>query len=361
MKFVLTSPLSFPLVPCVALAFGSGLASPSHAVLLEQRWQPGQTLPYELGIEGVANVQLAPEVPFFLAGVPLEIAVEGDGRARLETVAVDRNGTGTLAWDIPKLKIEAQTFGQKVTMNIENGTRRIAFAGRPLGAPAPTRRADGSRLAVKISREGRLVGVETLAPTGATGATVKQNDSLLGATPERVASRSALFTNLLLQALPAVWPGRDVKEGESWKCKVVVPEPAGATPTEPGNEINEVTLTLRDREVVEGRELWRVAMKGTLGVPGADALQVGTIEVDSARLGVDGDLWFDAQKGRIDRGEVALESRVQGRQLTTSATGRRAAREQGEGQATPDKKEASRGGTSWFDFAGTVRFELDEQ
>lgn len=315
----------------VAFAFGLALAAstlPAQAVVLENKWRAGEKLNYNLALDGVSNVQLAPDVPFFLAGVPLEIGLKGNGRAQLETLKVDGDGTGTVALQIPRLKIEAQTFGQKGLLTIENGQSRLTLNGKPLGGAGAERLGalSQNKTALKIGRDGRIVGFEAL-DKGKGAQDEKKANSTAGAL-----NRGASIASLLMSTLPALWPGRDIAPGESWKANVGVPN---AVATEEKTNVGEFELTLKEQETVANRQVWRVAVNGTLATP-QDNLKWGAMQLDEASTKVNGDLWFDAQAGQIVRGEVSLESRAQGR----------------------NNRNGEAGEASWFDFAGTLEMNM---
>src|SRR5687767_9350971 len=95
-------PMKMPIVRLVAstvsvLALCLLLApQPARAVVLEQRWQAGQQLSYDVGLNGTLNTQ-APADAGMLAGMPLEIQLNLKSLANVDTLAVDALGTGTIA------------------------------------------------------------------------------------------------------------------------------------------------------------------------------------------------------------------------------------------------------------------------
>ena len=104
-------------------------------------------------------------------------------------------------------------------------------------------------------------------------------------------------------------------------------------------------MTLKGQEMVDGVSLWRVGIVGGIQVDGNNLAKpaapkkgekpVPALETLSQR--VDGDLWFDADKGRIVRGDMVIDAR--GQSHTVDATGR---------NSDP----------SWADFTGTFGLRL---
>ncbi|RYG71845.1 hypothetical protein EON80_04740 [bacterium] len=74
----------------------------AHAVVLEQKWEPGQKLAYQTEISGTVNVLVPANAPIIIAGVPIEAEVSGIGTTELRTLKVDPKGVGTVQVSVPK-------------------------------------------------------------------------------------------------------------------------------------------------------------------------------------------------------------------------------------------------------------------
>ena len=312
-------------------------ASASHAVLLEQKWQAGQSLNYRMALEGTANVKVPADAPVFFAGLPLEIEVQGEGDASLDTLSVDPAGTGTVAFKVPNMKFKIQTFGQNGEWNLRDGEGRFSLNGKAMG-PITKLPTSSPKTALKIGKDGKIRGFQSLETKPETPAATDQTP----VAPAKAINQTALIASAVVQALPALWPNRDVAVGEKWDAKIefapIAKKDAGGTPQPLGN----FNMILKDKQIVEGVELWRVGVNGEVSVDGAqlgDSAKIakGRPRLDTASQKIDGDLWFDAAKGQIARADLVLGSRAQSRTA------------KGDDQWSEP---------SWFDFAGNLQLRL---
>lgn len=347
-------PLSLSLFSLIAV---SGL-QPAHAVVLEQKWQTGQQLAYNVALDGTLNLQTAADVPVLWAGMPLEIQVKGNGEGQLETLSVDNSGTGTVAVKVPKIAMQGEALGQKAELQLQDGKSKFLLNGKVLSpGTANAMGANGGQLlsqppvAIKITRQGKLAGVEKLPAADGAKAETKKNDAPVAL--ENAIDKAALTQALILRAIPALWPGKDIAVGETWDAVVPWPMADGTLATQP---LGQFTLTLKDSETVNGRTLHRVSVEGNLKLDEAKLAQINQ-GIDKARAGkepagkepapktiltaagqdIRGDIWFDAAAGQIARAELLLNSRT----------------------ATRNQKPGAKpGGQSWADFTGTLQLEL---
>jgi hypothetical protein len=295
----------------------SPLAS-AHAVVLEQKWTPGQDLNYQTVLRGTMNVQAPASANFMLAGVPLDVEIRGDGIAQLKTLSVDGAGVGTVAVRVPQFDLQAETWGQKGQMTLSENSSKFSLNGKAIKLGDGTNPLGNAQNALRISRQGRVIGVQNLAPK--TPVAAKTDDE-----PVDVASainKGALMTAAILRALPTLWPGRDIAPGESWKAQVNFPvasptDPKKVTPTQFG----EWNLTLKGAETVAGRQLQRVGVVGSLSVDSAQfAVPTAKAPRGVAKQDVSGDLWLDAANGQIARADLVVGARVEGGKGTKDAS-----------------------------------------
>ena len=150
-------------------------------------------------------------------------------------------------------------------------------------------------------------------------------------------NKSALVMASIIRALPTVWPGRDVQNGEKWKAEMSLPLPS---PTDSKKmvptQFGAWDLTLKGAETVGGKTLQRVGVVGTLAV---DSAQFAPADAKNAKLprgkgkqDVKGDVWLDAQAGQIVRADLIVGAHAEG-----------------------GKDAASQ---AWMDFTGTVQLNL---
>ncbi len=283
---------------------------PAHAIVLEQKWTPGQDLNYQTALRGTMNVLAPANINFPLAGVPFDVEIRGDGVAQFKTISVDEAGVGTVAVQVPQFNLNAASFGQNGQLLLTETGSKISLNGRPIKLGDGTNPLGTATTALRISPQGRVLGVQSLAPT--IPLAPKAGDDALVA-PVDALNKGALMTAAILRALPTFWPGRDVADGETWKVQAVFPiasptDPQKITPT----QLGEWSLTLKGAEMIGGRELQRVSIIGAVGVK-SEQFVAPTAQIPSgtARQNVNGDVWFDAGAGQIARANLIIGARVE--------------------------------------------------
>lgn len=322
-------------VALLALATTAALASrPAQATVLEQKWVAGQQLSYDLKMDGTLSMMSDAATPLPVAGVPLEIKVNGAGLVSLDTRAVAADGTGLVAVLVPRLQLNGETWGQKILFDIKDGTAQFSFNGQKgAGKGMDARALIEPTVALQISRLGRLQGVVPL-PSKADAGGAQPNGAPKDKTGGAMPNPGTLLPAALLQALPQLWPGRDIKVGEKWTVEPQLPIPAQAQPAgaAPGGNaavdaakftlvsLGKIDMTLLREEQIEGRPMQRIGVRGTLGLDKDNAARLtrgagnapdgndrsGSQQLTNARQIVDGDIWFDAALGQITRVSLKL-------------------------------------------------------
>lgn len=283
---------------------------PARAVVLQQKWQAGQQLSYATTLRGVANVQAPANAPFIFAGVPIEVAVRGDGVAQLQTLSVDEAGVGTVALRVPRFDLRAQALGQNGQLSLQDAQSRATINGKAVKFGDGKNPLAQPQVAWQISPQGKFVGFKNLGPQTATRA--PQNAKPVD--PAQAVDRSALLAASIVRALPALWPNRDVQNGETWKATLLWPAPKSGGGTVP-TQFGAWNLTFKGSETVAGQSLQRVGVEGTLSVDSAQ-FRAATAAAPRGQTTqtVNGDLWLDAQAGRIARADLQIGARAQGGQ-----------------------------------------------
>lgn len=309
---------------------------PAHAVVLEQKWQAGQSLSYQTALRGTANVQAPATAPFIFAGVPLEVEVSGEGLTQLQTLAVDEAGVGTVVVRVPKFDLSAQTLGQQGHVTLQDEKSRISLNGKTLNIGDGTNPLAQPKVAIRVSREGKLVGFKNLEPK-TVAKTAPQADKPVA--PAQAIDQTAMLLAAITRALPTLWPGHDVNVGDTWKANVTFPTPSPTQPkTSVPTEFGAWDLTYKGSETVAGKELQRIGVVGKLAV---DSNQFDTPDQKSvvkprgkASQNVSGDFWVDADAGQIVRADLVLGARAEG------------------GKTKDDQ--------TWADFTGTLQLKLKD-
>ena len=333
--------------------------APAHAVELQQKFQAGQSLNYDILMDGTANLKVPSDMPVVFAGVPLEIELNGKGTATLQTLEVSPAGDGTLLAQLPKFDLNGSSFGQKVLIELRDGKPRFLFNGKEMGGATPNQKkdekADNKAYALIVGKDGRVKGVKTVSKDGKLLPTVADKAATPQLNPvadekddtKMAMNRGGIIASTILNALPTLWPKGDVKTGDTWQTELPLPAFMARTPeiAKTAPPLSKWTMTLKDQEVVDGVSLWRVGILGGIeldgkNLPAPAAPKNGeraAPQLDNISQTVDGDLWFDADKGQIVRGDMVIDARGQGR--TVNAAGRKS-------------------DPSWVDFTGTLGLRL---
>lgn len=308
----------------------SAAFSCAHAVELQQKWQAGQSLNYDLSLNGTANIKVPADAKIFFAGVPLEVDLSGKGQARLNTLEVSPFGEGTIFVEVPKFDLNGRAFGQKALLELRDGESRFLINGKPIALPKPdAKKAPNKAYGLVIGKDGRIKSVKELdkdgkllaAPAKSAAPARQVADDKTPVAPGDAIDKGAFISSMIMQALPTLWPQRDVQPGDTWKTTLPLPAAFArdAATAQGAAPLSEWTMTLKGQEVVDGASLWRVGIVGGIQVDGQTlakptapkkgAKPVPTLENLSQR--VDGDLWFDAAKGQVVRGDMVIDMRGQ--------------------------------------------------
>ncbi len=350
----------------------------ADAAVLQQKWVAGQKLPYDVTLDGTMNIQAGDGAPGMLgltAGLPFEIKFNGSGQAIFDTRSVDEQGVGTVAVLVPQLNVKGSAFMMQGALDVKDGKAVISMGGKAMGNGArPVPQLSDPAFGLRFSPLGRFEGAVALkTPEPATDANgmaekaakdakddaVKKDDAdkPTGASMDRGIGLGVGGANpaVLLQSLPQLWPGRDVKTGETWTLEPKIPVAravkAGETINGPAQMISLGTITMKllGQETVAGRVSQHIDVRGTLVLDKAKAAILNAASTDpnrprlnSARSVINGDIWLDADAGQIVR--VLLKV-----QLQSSSTGTAPAKD---ANAKPQTFDLAQ------DFNGTLRMTL---
>lgn len=303
---------------------------PARAVVLEQKWKVGQQLSYQTALRGTMNVLLPAGISPLPVSAPIEVEINGDGLANLKTLSVDEAGVGTVIMGVPQFDLRAQAFGQTGQMVLKDATSRVTLNGQPIKFGDGTNPLSNPKTALRISPQGRFLGVLNLQPKVAEAPTDKKPVDAAQAI-----DKSALLMANIIRALPTLWPGRDVQVGEKWKAEISWPV---ASPTDPKKmvptQFGAWDLTLKGPEIIGGKTLQRVGVVGALAFDSAKFQPVADAAKPrgKGKQDVKGDVWLDAEAGQIVRANLILGARAEG------------------------GKDAAN--LAWMDFTGTLLLDL---
>ena len=335
------------------LSFAAGPSS--AAVTLKQNWQAGQQLVYDTNIDGNLSLQIPANVPTMIAGMPLEIGLRGVGKTTLNTLKVNDFGDGTVQAKINPLNLEAETFGQKAIIKVNNGNAVATLNGAQQNVPfIDWGLITNPPIALTFSPQMKVTDF----------ASTDQATSTATSKPAVPTGIMAMIQNLILQSLPAVLPTKSLNVGDKWTSDVQFK--TSPAPNAASVKLGSFQFELKDPQTMEGRSLQHISVHGDLdmtseqsktlkagfGVADADADADATDDKSSSTTKlltdmlsnhlfsfgqtVDGDLYFDTQAGHFVQADLNLDSQLQ----TLPST---------DGPSTPD---------GFVNFSGIVRFKL---
>lgn len=329
--------------------------SSSAAVTLKQNWQANQQLVYDTNIDGNLSLQIPANVPTMIAGMPLEIGLRGVGKTTLDTLKVNDFGDGTVQAKINPLNLEAETFGQKAIIKVNNGTAVATLNGAAQNVPfIDWGLITNPPMALIFSPQMKVTGFS--AANQATAAT--------SADPAAPTGIMAMIQNLILQSLPAALPTKSLNVGDKWTSDVQFK--TSPAPDATVIKLGSFDFELKEPQTMEGRSLQHITVVGNLDLSseqsktfktGFGAADVNTDTTDDKSSSttnmlndmftnhlfsfgqtVDGDLYFDAAAGQFIQADLNLDSQL---------------------QTLPDLTEPS-APDGFMNFNGTVRFKLSK-
>ncbi len=341
----------------VALAASFSLlcfAQQARAVVLEQKWQVGQQLPYDVALKGTANFETDALWAGPIANVPVDVALSGNGQFVLNTISVAPNGHGTIQVKMPQLLMKAGAFGMNATLKTVGNVGTFGLNGGTPKTFDATKFANPTT-AIVVSPTGQIQGiaplaialesatnattskaVQTSATRNATSSTRSTSTRLsaqtsVGASADATTDNAAQTMQNIVRLMPQLWPGRDIAVGESWTIDVKIP--LGANADAAPLSVGTLTMKLVGEENAAGRVLQRVNVSGTIDISGAKAQAINDAiksnkdapRVVAANQTVNGDVLFDAEAGQIARAWFKVVAKNEMRGTTPAKDKQRAA------------------------------------
>ena len=327
---------------------------PAQAVVLTQKFQAGQSANYDVALNGTVQLNASDQTPVPWAGMPLSVPVVGSGQVAFDTLTTDSNGGGTIRTRVPIAKMTGSAFGMNAVVTENNGVGSFSLNGAP-GKTFPLPMLVNPTYAINLSRLGRIQGVTAIPSSTATAtatATAKNAVSSTRSVPRiiEVADDGASMLQKWLDVMPDVWPNRDLQIGDTWSVESKMP-----LANAPGGFLNlgSMNFKLVGQETVSGVTLQHLALNGTFAIDAAKAAILnaakpksdaskGTAQIVSDSKTLTGDLWFDANAGRVARAALKI-----------------AATNTMSGTTKPDAQGATHAWTSTQGFAGTFGMQLN--
>lgn len=323
----------------LAASLLAAIAVPAvRADVLEQKWQAGQQLAYDLKTDGTMHVT-APEGVPMIAGLPLEFQFKGDGQSSINTVAVDEFDTATVVPRIERLQIKLNetSFGQTGVLGLREGKLSVSVNGQPVMQPMDVSQIINPPYGLRITKQLHVVGLQPLAKEEPARANEPAKDDKK--TPFKIPANALLMAQALIaHTLPALLPPREVALGDEWKANVEIPAIPG-TPLTQAKQMGTFNLKALAEEEVEGRKTWRISVDGSVKVDEQDSKMVAD-QMEKSQEGkegqksipglpfkidpkmfalfsmtqkVKGSIWFDVAAGQIVKADLRLDATAQTR------------------------------------------------
>lgn len=307
------------------------LANRADAIVLAHKWQAGQQLPYVMTMKGNLKAETDASWAGPLSRVPVDIALDGNGRWNLNTLSVDANGAGTVQIQIPQLSINGSAWGMNASLKIENGQAAMSLNGAP-GKKFDVSQWTNPKSALVISPNAQVQSIapmdatarmDVTAPVDATPVDATSS-TRSDATSDATAENAAQSLNDLARLMPQLWPGRDIALGETWSIDAKIPLGSDALPL----SIGTFKMKLQNEELLAGRTVQRVVVTGLIEISGDKAQAINEAakakKADAPRLisstkNITGDILFDAGLGQIARAafKVVSKDEMRGTSLAT--------------------------------------------
>ncbi len=303
----------------IAVALSSGALRPAQAVVLEQKFQAGQSAAYDATLSGTLSLNASEQTPVPWAGLPLSVPLEGSGQVAFDTLSTDFGGGATVAVRVPTANVTATVFGMNFLLNAKNGVGSFTLNG---AAPksVPLDFLINPTYALQVSRLGRIQGITPIAKNVTAKSAIAKNavsSTRSAANVVKIGDDRADKSDLLqkmLAMMPDFWPDRDLKVGDTWAINAKLPVASA-----PGGtlDLGALNFKLIGEESVSGVALQHISVNGTLTIDAAKAailnasrpksdVSKGTMQIVSDSKSVVGDLWFDANAGRLARATLKI-------------------------------------------------------
>ena len=328
-----------PVRAACGFALGLGLtaamafsATTANADVLEQKWEAGQQLSYDLKMDGTLRLTAPDQIPM-IGGLPLELLLKGDGQSTLETREIDEFGVALVVPKLERLqlKFNETNFNQSGVLGLREGKANISMNGQVIAPNMDWRKVANPDYGLRITKSLRVLGAKSLKTEeelAAEAAKSKANPAAKNPLPFDVAS---MMQAMIARAIPPLLPDRDVAIGDAWSANIEWPTapglPKNADPKTPPGKFDFKALA---EEEIAGRKTWRISVDGVLKVddlstqlPTADgekrAANPRVPNFLSLTQKMKGDVWFDAAAGQVVKLDMHLDATMEGREVAGEA------------------------------------------
>lgn len=316
---------------CGLAALSTLAVKPARADVLEQKWEVGQQLSYDLKMDGTLRFQAPADVPM-IGGLPLELLLTGEGQSTLDTREIDEFGVAVVVPRLERLqlKFNETNFDQKGVLGLRDGRANISLNGQPMGASMDWSKVAHPDYGLRITKSLRVLGakplnVEAAAAPEEDEKPVAKNSVAKNPLPFNF---PAMMQAMITRVIPPLLPTKSVVIGDSWTTNIEAP----VLPRTAATEAKKAPLGKFDfkalaEEEIAGRKTWRIAVDGVLKVTdlstqsASEAMQKNA-RTKNARLPkllsltqkMKGDVWFDVAKGQVVRVDMNIDATAEGRE-----------------------------------------------
>lgn len=271
------------IVLCLVISvMTAGLAQ--GAVTLEYKFTPGQSLNYEVTMEGTATTGMPAGMP------PMQMGLRGTLDYLQRTEKVFSDGSAQIEISCPRMAMNVNMPGQAISMTWKNGNLSVSVNGQPESAEGMDFSSLpflGVPLRVRMDKLGKVTGMLDL-------------DALQG-------MLGNLDVSEMLKAGQNQLPGHPVSIGDTWTVDTRVPVPGTSQAL-----TSRTTYTLLGIERMGGEQVAKMKMAAStqaaglkMNLPGAGGAPQG-MSMEELSQQAQGTVWFSVDRGQMLRSELTL-------------------------------------------------------
>ncbi|MFA0767139.1 MAG: hypothetical protein OXFUSZZB_000467 [Candidatus Fervidibacter sp.] len=264
------------------------VARQANEITLRLRYAPGQTLLYDIGLDG--KITVVSEI-----GVATDLQFQGKLKQEQQVEEIADDGTATLL----------------VTVN---GTVQVNMGGTPAPGTPPSQQSNEmtipqTRLRLKIAPNGRIVEMKPVPSEETSDGKEKEAVAPFLQDPFQALTLGTGAMSLL----PAILPDRPVKVGDTWDLTANAPLPMGGGRIPVALKGMGKLLAVQQEE---GRPVAVTEMRlevPDLGDAIVKAMPLKEMGIDMQAKGgtkIVGKHWLDLSQGLLTRSEVVTETQM---------------------------------------------------
>lgn len=315
---------------CGVAAMSALTVSSARADVLEQKWQAGQQLSYDVKMDGTLRFT-APMEMAMIGGLPLELLLNGEGQSTLDTREIDEFGSALVVprLEVMQLKFNETNFDQKGMLGFRDGKASLSLNGQNVGPNMDWSQASNPDYGLRITKSLRVLSAQPLKVEEAAATAEEKKPAGKSILPVDL---PRLMQGMITRSIPPLLPAQDVEIGDTWTTNVEWPTVPGAPVTEKKAPAGKFDFKAVAEEEIAGRKTWRIAVDGVVTANDVstkaasqrleqrdDTKGVKLPKLLSMTQKMKGDVWFDAAAGQVVKVDMHLDTTAEGREAEGKA------------------------------------------